>query len=296
MLIDIVAFAILSLFVLLGALRGGVAGLMGVVTLLLSYVTGIWAAHSLGGSVAQALDVSQLVGPAITGVAVFLATATSLGLVGKHLRRWAGGLRGDSRMGIVNRWLGGFFGLIRGGMVVILVSWLAIWLDAVPGIRDSTTARVTERVVEKAVRAAMGRDDTRVDVVAQLLSKPGTAVESLQGILSDPRIEALRRDPSFWSLVESGAYARAMDRPAFREIAGSPELRKRFVSVGVVPPEAARDASAFRQHFERVLSEEGPKLRGVVSVPGVLAPAADSEAVSHLEPSPPLGSRALGGA
>lgn len=296
MIIDILAIATLSLFVLVGALRGGVAGLVGVVTLLLSYLTGLWAAHSLGAAVSRALEVSQLVGPVIAGVAVFMATAISLGLAAKHLRRWAGGLRGDSRIGIANRWLGAFFGLLRGGMIVMLAAWLGIWLDAVPGIRDSTTARVTETVVESAVRAAMMRDNTRVDVMAQLLSKPGTAVEGLQGILGDPRIEVLRRDASFWSLVESGAYSNAMDRPAFGEIAGSPELRERFVSLGVVPPEAARDASTFRQHFERVLSEEGPKLRGVVSAPGDRHPAADSDAVSSLDPSQSFRSGSLEGA
>ena len=277
----------------MGALRGGIAGLMGVVTLLFSYVTGIWAARAFGISVSQVLDVSHLAGPAIAGVAVFLATATTLGLAAKHLRRWAGGLRGDSRMGIANRWLGGFFGLLRGGLVVMLVAWVTIWLNALPGIRDTATARVTETLVESGVRAAMGGADTRVDVMAQLLSRPGTAVEDLQGILADPRVQALRQDRAFWNLVENGAYGRAMDRPAFEEIAGSPELRERFVSVGVVPAGAAGDAERFREHFRRVLSEEGPKLREMVAAPGVLDPA---QAVSDLKAAPEFGAGAPEGA
>ena len=63
MLLDLIALAILGVFVLMGALRGGVASLMGLLTLVLSYAAAVWAAQSLGGAVSENLGVSPLFGP-----------------------------------------------------------------------------------------------------------------------------------------------------------------------------------------------------------------------------------------
>ncbi len=65
MLLDLIALAILGLFVLMGALRGGVASGMSLLTLVLSYTAAVWAAQSLGEPVSQNLGVSPLLGPAI---------------------------------------------------------------------------------------------------------------------------------------------------------------------------------------------------------------------------------------
>jgi membrane protein required for colicin V production len=301
MLLDLIALAILGLFVLMGALRGGVASGMSLLTLVLSYAAAVWAAQSLGEPVSQNLGVSPLYGPAIAGTGAFLGTAISVGLLGRLIRKSAAGLRGNSRLGIANRWLGGFFGFIRGGLVVLLVSWLVIWLDAaretgafdgldaVPDIRISSAAKITEKVVESAVSAAMGGDNAAADVVARLASKPGSAVKSLQGILDDRRIEALQRDRFFWTLIENGAYSRAMNRRTFQDIARSDDMRRKFADVGVVPTEAAEDPAVFQEHFGVVLSQVGPKLKGIVNDPEILRLAEDPEIIAMLENGDTLG-------
>lgn len=301
MLLDLVALGILGVFVLMGALRGGVASLMSLLALVLSYAAAVWAAQSFGESVSQGLGVSPLLGPAIAGTGAFLGTAISVGLLGVGVRKWADGLRGDSRMSSANRWLGGFFGFLRGSLVVLLVSWLVIWLDAaretgafagldgVPDIRLSSAAKVTEKVVESAVSAALEGDGTAGDVVARLASKPGSAVKSLQAILADRRIEALQRDRFFWTLVENGAYTRAMNRRTFQDIARSDDMRQKFADVGVVPAEAAADPAVFKEHFAAVLAQVGPKVRGLANDPEIERLARDPEVIAMLENGDTLG-------
>lgn len=301
MVLDLVAFGILGFFVLMGALRGGIASLMSLVTLLLSYAAAVWAAGRFGEAASRALSVSTLIGPAIAGTAGFLVTALVFGGVGFGVRRWAKRLRGDSRMSAVNRWLGGFFGAVRGGLVVLLVSWLVIWLDAarqtgafegldaVPDIRISSAAKVTQKVVEGAVGAALGDEDPASDVVARLASRPGPAVQGLQAILADRRVEDLQRDGFFWTLVENGAYDRAMSRQSFQAIARSDDLRARFADVGVIDADAAADPDLFRERFAVVLAEVGPRVKGLMDDPDLARLAQDPEITSMLESGDTVG-------
>ncbi len=301
MVLDLIALWILGFFVLMGALRGGVASAMGLLTLVSSYAGAVWAARNLGGVVADKLGVSPLLAPALAGIAGFLSTAIVVGALAAFVRRWAKSLRGDSRTGVFNRWMGGFFGAVRGGLVVLLISWLVIWLDAaretgsfagldaVPDIKISTAAKVTQKVVEKTVSAALDEDSTTADVVARLASRPGKAVKSLQTILADRRIEALQRDRLFWTLIENGAYTRAMNRGSFQAIARDDDLRARFADVGVVPAEAADDPNVFRERFAEVLAEVGPRVKGLVNDPELQRLAQDPEVMSMLESGDTLG-------
>jgi uncharacterized membrane protein required for colicin V production len=301
MVLDLIALAILGFFVLMGALRGGVASGMGLLTLVLSYGGAVWAAQSLGGATSEKLGISPLLGPALAGTAGFLATAIFVGVIGSLVRRWAEGLRGDSRMGVANRWLGGVFGFVRGTLVVVLISWLVIWLDAaretgafdgldaVPDIQISSAAKITQKVVETTVSAAFGGDDATGDVVARLASRPGPAVSSLQAILADRRIEELQRDSFFWTLIENGAYDRAMNRRSFQQIVRSNDLRRKFADVGVVSEAAVDDEQAFQQRFGEVLAEVGPRVKGLANDPEIARLAQDPEVMSMLESGDTLG-------
>jgi membrane protein required for colicin V production len=301
MLLDLLALAILGLFVLMGALRGGVASLMSLLTLVLSYTAAVWGAQLFGAPVGQVLGGRPLVGTAVAGTTAFLATAVCVGLTGLVIRKWSDGLRGDSPMGVANRWLGGFFGFVRGALVVLLVSWLVIWLDAaretgafqgleaVPDVRVSSAAKITEKVVEKAVSAALDGDGPTSDVVARLASRPGSAVKSLQSILSDRRIEELQGDRFFWTLIENGAYARAMNRHSFQAISRSEDLRRKFADVGVVSAEAAADRKVFEEAFAEVLAEVGPRVKGLANDPEMERLASDPEILALLESGDTLG-------
>jgi hypothetical protein len=159
----------------------------------------------------------------------------------------------------------------------------------VPDVRISSAAKVTQKVVEKAVHAAIDGDDPARDVVARLASKPASAVKSLQSILADRRIEALQRDRFFWTLIENGAYERAMNRRSFHDIARSDDMRRKFADVGVVGDEAAADADVFKASFAEVLAQVGPKLKGLVNDPEMEQLATDPEILALLEAGDTLG-------
>lgn len=301
MALDLIALSILGFFVLIGALRGGVASAMGLLTLVCSYAGAVWAARNLGGAVTQSIGVSALPATALAGTAGFVVTAVVLGVIGALVRRWAEGLRGDSSMGVLNRWLGGVFGAVRGSLVVLLISWLVIWLDAaretgafegldaVPDIKISSAAKVTEKVVAKTVRAALGEGGTTGEVVARLASRPGPAVKSLQAILADRRIEALQSDRFFWTCIENRAYDRGMNLRSFQAIASDPKMRAMFADVGVVPVEAVADSKIFRAHFGEALAQVGPRVKGLVDDPELQRLAQDPEILSMLESGDTLG-------
>ncbi len=301
MILDLVALAILAIFALIGALRGGVASALGLFTLIASYAGAVWAAQNLGASLADKTGFSPLLAPVVAGTVGFFVTALVVGGLGAVIRHATNRLRGDSSLGVANRWVGGVIGAVRGALVVVLVSYLVIWLDAakqtgavdgleaVPDIRISSAAKVTEKLVEKAVSATVDADVATADVMARLASRPGVAVTSVQAILADPRIEALQQDRFFWTLIENGAYPRAMNRQSFRAISSDPEMRSRFVDVGVVPEATIDDPAAFERHFGEVLAEVGPRVKGLVDDPDLQALAQDPEVTSMLENGDTLG-------
>lgn len=301
MLLDLVALGILCLFVLMGALRGGVATVASLATLLSGYGAAVWAAGTLGEKTAAKLGLPALAGPPIAGTAAFLIAALFVGALGMLIKHWARTLRGDSPMGAANRWLGGLAGAFRGALVVLLLSWLVIWLDAaratgsfsgleaVPNVESSSVARITEKVVAKVVSAAAGDNGVTSEIVVRFASRPGDSVRSLQAILASPQIEALQRDRLFWTLIENGAYSRAMNRASFSKIVNDVALRAHFATVGVVSSEAAIDGKVFRTEFGAVLSEVGPRVKGLSEDPELQKLARDPEITSLLESGDALG-------
>jgi membrane protein required for colicin V production len=300
MALDLIALAILAFFGFVGALRGGVSSAMGLLTLVLSYAAAVWAAQNLGDTMTERLGTSPLFGPALAGTGGFLATAVVVGTLGSLVRRSVDRTRADSGLSSANRWLGGVFGLVRGTLVVVLISWLVIWLDAarqsgafeglaaVPDIQRSSAAKATQTVVEKTVAAALD-DDASSDVVARLAARPGPAVRSLQEILADRRIEELQRDRFFWTLIENGAYDRALRRRSFQDIARSQDLRAKLADVGVIGPEEVADPRRFEERFGQVLAEVGPRLKGIMEDPDLARLAQDPEITSLLEAGDTLG-------
>ena len=301
MILDLVALGILAVFGLMGALRGGIASALGLLTLIASYLGAVWAAQNLGAPLSEKVGLSPIFAPVIAGTAGFFATALVVGGIGSLVRRAAAGLSSDSHLGAANRWLGGVIGVVRGALVVVLISYLVIWLDAakqsgafpslasLPDIRISSAAKATEKLVETTVSAAVEGDGATADVAARLAARPAVAVQAIQSILADRRIEELQRDRFFWTLIENGAYQRAMNRSSFRAISRDPEMRQRFANLGVVGPAAVDDSRQFEEHFGEVLAEVGPRLKGLVDDPDMQALAEDPEVIAMLESGDTLG-------
>jgi membrane protein required for colicin V production len=299
MLLDLILFGFLASFVALGAYRGGLASGTSVVSLLLAYAGGIFCAQNLSEPLAEKLAISELFAGVAAGSLGFIGSFVIAGLLGSLLKRWDEERLGEDSRGTVDRAVGGFFGAVRGGLVVLLLSWLVIWLDAardlgaiqglaqLPESEDSRFADATRTVVSEVVSRALVENGETPEASARMMAKlaasPGVALKGLQVLLADEKIADLQRDRLFWTLIENGASERALNRLSFYQISHDAQMRKRLVDLGIVSVGAETDVEAFRQEARLVFDEVGPKLKGLREDPELRRLAENPEIIDLLE-------------
>jgi membrane protein required for colicin V production len=301
MVVDLIALGILAVFVLIGLLRGGLASGAGLATLAASYVAAVLSAQHLGPKAGEQLGLPALVGPPLAGIVAFFAVSVCLGVLTAALKRRAKRRRGDAPRSALDRGLGGAFGALRGVLVVMLLAWLAVWVDAArdngalsglegaPETEKSLVAGATEALVEKGVASALADSGSGGKLVARLVARPGTSLQGLQSLLDDSRIRALQNDTFFWTLVQSGDLERAMNRRSFQDIVHDDELRRRLADLGLISADAAKDATVFREAASNVLDEVGPRLKNLTSDPELQRLAADPELGNMLQSGDTIG-------
>ncbi len=295
MVIDLVALGILGAFIVLGAARGGLASGVGVFSLILSYAAGLLSAQKYGQVVAQKLALQPLLGPPVAGSAAFGLTFLACTLIGIWLVRWERDRRGDLPRSGGDRTVGGFFGAVRGGMIVLLLGWLVLWLDAaremgagpgfaaMPDASHSTLAAVTGSVIETAVGAALSDAGAGGRVAARLAARPGATLKSVQAVIEAPAVQAVQEDTLFWTYVQNGAIESALNRGSFWRVVNDQELRRRLGDLGLIDEAAVSDAGRFREAAGDVLAELGPRLKGLSEDPEIQRLASDPEIVALLE-------------
>jgi len=293
MILDLIlVFALVSM-VTLGAWRGAVASGSGLAGLLGGYAGAVWAAVNLSEWVAQQLVVSSLVAPAIAGTIGFTVTWLFVSSLGDVLVAWdLGRVETDGR-GVLDRGMGGLFGFVRGGLIVVLLAVLASWLDAardlgalegldaVPDAQASVVAGASGDLVEAAVSTALAGPGG--EVAARITARPGIALGSFQAILEDERLEEILQDRLFWTLIMNESIDHAMNRNAIRSIVKDPEMRGHFADLGLVSDEAREDSGVFRQAMAGVLTELAPKVNRLHEDPEIKALASDPEIIRLVE-------------
>lgn len=291
MALDLIALTVLVVFAGLGAWRGGLATGAGVMTLVVSYGAAALGAQQLGAPVGARLGSASILGPVVAGTAVFLLAFAVLGVVSKILLRWDRGRLGDEPRTACDRLAGALFGLVRGGLVVLLLSILVTWLDAardmglveglglVPQTERSAVGEATSRVVEGAVSAALGEDEDSPGgrVMARVAARPGVALESFRAVMEDERLQAVQHDKMFWILVENGAGERAINQASFYPIVHDEAMRTQLADLGLVSAEAAADPEAFRRTMAATLTEIGPVVAELRNDPELQELASDPE-------------------
>ncbi len=291
MWLDAVALFVLGIFIGMGALRGALATGMSLLTLVVAYTTAIVAAPRLGPGLALGFGLPKLVGLPLAGTLAFAAAFIVMTLVSRVLRRRERRLS-DGTRGVRDRFLGGVFGATRGAMIVLLISWLALWVDVLrttgtveglPELGDSTAAALTVNVVEAGVEAALADAGPSGRLIARVAARPGAAIADIQELVEDPRITALREDKLFWTYLESEAVDAALNRGSFVAITYDGSLRQRLADLGLIEPEAAADPGVFRAAAEDVLHEVAPRLRGLRDDPEVQRLMEDPEVVAMVQ-------------
>jgi uncharacterized membrane protein required for colicin V production len=291
MWLDGLALLILAWFCWIGARKGGVAAGMGLATLVVSYGAAIVSAPRLGPWVAGRFDLSEWIGIPIAGTIGFVVTFAAMTIVSSILRRRAGE-QGEDGRSLRDHFLGGAFGAIRGAFLVVLLSYLALWVDALrttgvaeglPAIGNSAAAAVTGSLVEAGVEAALSDSGRAAAVVANLAARPGAAMADLQSVIANPHFSRVQNDRLFWANVEAGAVGAALNTESFIDLADDAELRKQMAALRLVSPEAAENPGLFRAAVEDVLREVGPRIRGLRNDPELQKLIEDPEIAAMVE-------------
>jgi hypothetical protein len=294
MWLDLVALVILALFGVIGAVRGALRSGVGLLALVVGYVAALFMAPVIAPMLTR-LGVSDLLALPLAGTGAFVLGYGGVAGTGALVRR----LRADEDddKSPRDRFFGAVFGATRGLLVVLLVSWLALWLDAlratggdapIPEIGGSTAAAVTGEVMERGIGAALGNEPAG-RVAARIAARPNVALADLTRVLENPNVEALRSDSLFWTYVEAGSVDAATNRGSFLAVASDAQLRGQLAQLGLVPEEAGRDPGAFRDAFSGVLRELGPPLRRLRNDPGLQELVDDPKVVAMLQSGDTVG-------
>ena len=188
MLLDLTFSLILFVMFAFGAWRGAVVTGSGLFGLIAGYAGGILAATNGSAWVARALVVSPLLAPAVAGTIGFFVVWLVVSALGDIAVAWDRQRVELTGRGLFDRGFGGFFGLARGGLIVVLLAVLASWLDAasdlgaiselspVPDADSSVLTQATGHLVEAAVGAALADAGPAGEVAARLTGHPGLAL------------------------------------------------------------------------------------------------------------------------
>jgi membrane protein required for colicin V production len=265
MALDLILVSVLLVMIGLGAWRGAVVSGSRLFALIIGYLGAIFGATVCSDWVAKTFVVSGLVAPAIAGTLGFVLAWLVVSSLGGVLVAWdKKRIEGVGR-GIFDRILGGFFGLARGGLIVVLLAILTSWLDAardlgavdglasIPDSGASTLAGASGNLVEVAVSKALSDAGPAGEVMARLTARPGQALGSVQNLVEDERVTGLFSDTLFWTLIQNDSIDYAMNRNSIRDIVNDPEMRGRFADLGLVEEAARKDRTLFRTRIAEVL-------------------------------------------
>lgn len=289
MWLDVLAFCVIVALALYGAWRGGFRTGMALLALATGYTAAVLGASTLGPPLAAAFGLPELLGIPLAGSALFVAGYAAIALLAFVLARAGVGADEPSTR---ERFLGAVFGGARGALIVLLLAYLALWLDALrasgrelplPPVADSAAARVTGAVVEAGMQAALSDAGAAGRVAARMAARPARALEEWQAVVDAPSVQELREDAVFWSYVENGNVDAALNRGGALRMLRDDALRERLASLGVVSEGAARDPGLFRDELIAVLREVGPRIRGLRDDPALQELVNDPEVLAMVQ-------------
>jgi uncharacterized membrane protein required for colicin V production len=295
MWLDLVALAVLAVFALLGALRGGFRTGMGLLALAAGYAAAVFGAAPLGPLVGNAFGLPELLALPVAGSLLFIAAYVLIGIAGFALRRAGIGVDEPSAR---SRFLGAVFGGMRGALVAILLTYLALWVDALrvtgrelplPPTAGSKAGAMTGALVEAGVERALSDSGTAGRVAARVAARPASALEDIQALVDSPSVQGLRDEPLFWSYVEDGRVDVALTTPAATQLLRDDFLRERLYGLGLVSEAARNDRARYRAELALVLEQVALRIRGLREDPELQQLVDDPDVVAMVQSGDTMG-------
>ena len=288
-MIDLLALAVLAVFVLIGTRRGTLASFCRLAGPLLAYGAAFSGAPHVGPFIATRLQLPTPLGVALAGMLLFVLTLLLFGAATLAIRAALGRRRMLGPRSRLDRAGGALLGAVQGAVILLLLGLLVSFLEAlrVAGggtllamgaeLDSSKLVSVTQSLVEKGATAALGESGPSSRMTTEFLAHPAETVERFQKVFRNPHIEALQTDRLFWSHVEHGALDQALNRPSFLGIAYDDTLRTDLAGLGIVSEAAKTDSRLFRNSARDVLEEVGPRVRQMKDDPAFQELAKDPE-------------------
>ncbi len=272
MWLDVVAFLALAGLATLGLVRGTLATALRIIALVGAYVAAIFGSTAFAPLAAERLNVPEVLGLAAAGSATFIAAYATLGIASTLIARWEKRRRRGAPRSAADRAGGAALGAAQGVLVVMLLGWLGLWLQAgqsggaLGSLPDASGARVstlTQAVVEKGAEAILDENANGARAVIRAVVRPTETIENVTALANGPRMRTLQQDRLFWSYVEHGAIDAALNRGSFLGAAYDSSFRQQLFELGLVNKAAASDARLFRNRVRDVLEEVGPRIRAL---------------------------------
>lgn len=276
MWLDLIGLGVLGLFMLLGLLRGTLASVMRIISLVLAYGAAITLGSAFGPAVADSMSLPDLLGVPIAGSIAFAVTYLICAVAARLVQIWEQRRRGGEERSAADRMGGALFGGLQGAFLMLLIGWLGLWIDAgqatgalesLPDTSNSALGRVTQSVVEMGGSMLVDDHNAGARVALRMAARPKETMQGVQQIIENPRVRGLQQDRLFWAYVESGAIDAALNRPSFLGIAYDETLREELADVGLIQQHAATDARLFRNEARDALEQVSPRIRGLRNDP-----------------------------
>jgi hypothetical protein len=286
MWVDALVLAGIAFLAWSGARRGAAVAGVQLVGLPLAYAGAVAAAFAFGPALAREVGWSEAVASLAAGTAGLALVQLFVSALTRALREPSEDLPGSSQA------LGAVFGALRGALFALPLLWLAGLAEGarVAGVRpelpDLSGAQLPalgSGVLGAGAEAVLDERAPAGRMAVHFVSRPAETLEALQHVVSDPRVVSLQRDAAFWRDVERGAVRAALAKPSARALVDDRTFRARLGEVGVVSPEAVKNARSFESELSLALAELGPRLEAVRNDPALDELLADPEVRASLQ-------------
>jgi len=275
---DLIALAILVIFITWGASRGTLWSALRLGVMLGAYAAGIFGAHLFAPFVTERFPELELLALPLGGSIAFLLALCVLGIAAAVISKRADLNRAQESRTKSDHLGGALIGAMRGGLIVLLVGILGNYLEQaqhaglvseLPSLEHSFIAMGSGTLAERSIEQVLDKKDPASKLTAQLAIHPAETAEKIQSVMENPRVVRLREDSTFWSRARSGDIRGAMNQLAFRRLAYDDQFRNQLAELKLIDAQTAEDPELFKKQIAETYTQLAPRIEHLKTDPAV---------------------------